>query len=323
MGFTHHPKTASEIAIWAREMCGSMYYIKKEIYAIINIIDLLKLSAIAFKSYLPEIKSTQLAMIHSFKIELAKLKTKSIILEKVYSSLNSSNSEKELHIMGDMNLFKNEVGLYETSIEELLNRISNIKNLQFLVQKADLKIKCKKEIDEYVSQAMREFNYLYQLKKEYRQTSHTDHFEHSVFTEFKLKNIKQLKNKAIDLYQNKVIVHFFEFHSLFEKWMVDLITLHNEVIVVQKKLGEFEFKLNFCITENERKLDGHIDRIINKIGNINNNSTKINQNITLSSDNKTINNPLYQLTPCHDNDQVKLNNINNSEKAIMTSLSHR
>lgn len=39
----------SEILYWSKETCGSIYYIKREIYLVTMIIELLKLSAIAFK----------------------------------------------------------------------------------------------------------------------------------------------------------------------------------------------------------------------------------------------------------------------------------
>lgn len=43
------PKQTNEIIYWAKETCGSIYYIRREVYMITMIIELLKLSAIAFK----------------------------------------------------------------------------------------------------------------------------------------------------------------------------------------------------------------------------------------------------------------------------------
>lgn len=42
-------KTTNEIISWSKETCGSIYYIKREVYLVTNIIELLKLSAIVFK----------------------------------------------------------------------------------------------------------------------------------------------------------------------------------------------------------------------------------------------------------------------------------
>ena len=43
------PRTTSEIIWSAKETCGSIFYIKREIYLVTMVIELLKLSAIAFK----------------------------------------------------------------------------------------------------------------------------------------------------------------------------------------------------------------------------------------------------------------------------------
>ena len=43
------PKSANEIVMWSKEACGSIHYIRREIYLVTSIIELLKLSAIAFK----------------------------------------------------------------------------------------------------------------------------------------------------------------------------------------------------------------------------------------------------------------------------------
>lgn len=45
------PKSTQEILLWSKETCGSIFYIKREIYLVTTIIELLKLSAIAFKYF--------------------------------------------------------------------------------------------------------------------------------------------------------------------------------------------------------------------------------------------------------------------------------
>ena len=43
------PKSVSEMMHWAKETCGSIYYIKREVYLVTILMEVLKLSAIAFK----------------------------------------------------------------------------------------------------------------------------------------------------------------------------------------------------------------------------------------------------------------------------------
>lgn len=49
LSFKDKPKKTAEILGWSKETCGIIYYIKREVYMVTNIIELLKLSAIALK----------------------------------------------------------------------------------------------------------------------------------------------------------------------------------------------------------------------------------------------------------------------------------
>ena len=50
--FKDRPRKAVEILGWSKETCGTIFYIKREVYLISGIIELLKLSGIALKYYI-------------------------------------------------------------------------------------------------------------------------------------------------------------------------------------------------------------------------------------------------------------------------------
>ena len=79
--------------------------------------------------------------------------------------------------------------------------------------------KRKTEIDELVNSSEQIYNELLCQKKEIRSKIEQDRFEKSKFTEFKLRQEHSLKNIAVKLYQESIIVHFVDYYSRFEKWM--------------------------------------------------------------------------------------------------------
>merc|ERR1712127_292125 len=84
------PKQTNEIIYWAKETCGSIYYIKREVYMITMIIELLKLSAIAFKSYMPEMKLKQQNLLYHFNSRIKSLETKLDIVHKLKTCIAKS-----------------------------------------------------------------------------------------------------------------------------------------------------------------------------------------------------------------------------------------
>jgi hypothetical protein len=100
-------------------------------------------------------------------------------------------------------------------------------------------------------------------KRELRYKPEQDRFEASRFTEFKVKEVARTKEEAIKLYQEVIIVHFYDFYLKFEKWMSDLIKLHNDIMSVHQKLVECDKALN---TPYEfQRIDHLIDTKINSI----------------------------------------------------------
>ncbi len=81
-------------------------------------------------------------------------------------------------------------------------------------------------------------------KRELRYKPEQDRFEASKFVEFKVMSVERTKKEAVKLYQDVIIVHFFDFYLKFEKWMSDLIKLHNDIMSVHQKLVECDKALN-------------------------------------------------------------------------------
>lgn len=98
-------------------------------------------------------------------------------------------------------------------------------------------------------------------KKEFRFKSDQEKFENSKFTEFKINNIIRTRDEATKLYQEVIIVRFYDFYLKFEKWMSDLIKLHNDIMSVQQKLIECDK----AITAPFERIDASLDIKINNI----------------------------------------------------------
>ena len=77
----------------------------------------------------------------------------------------------------------------------------------------------KNEIDELANSSQQIYDELIKQKRDIRSKPEQERFEKSKFTEFKLKQKSRLKESAIKLYQETIIVHFVDYYSRFEKWM--------------------------------------------------------------------------------------------------------
>jgi len=119
-------------------------------------------------------------------------------------------------------------------------------------------------MDELVNSSKQIYEELVNQKKEIRNKSEQDRFERSKFTEIKLKQEHNLKDIAVKLYQETIIVHFVDYYSRFEKWMSDLIKLHNELMSVQQKLLECERALNSPV-DCEQHLDAKVNSMLSQI----------------------------------------------------------
>ncbi len=80
-------------------------------------------------------------------------------------------------------------------------------------------IKRKTEIDELVNSSQQIYDELVRQKRDIRSKQEQERFEKSKFTEFKLKQENKIKESAVKLYQETIIVHFVDYYSRFEKWM--------------------------------------------------------------------------------------------------------
>ena len=74
-------------------------------------------------------------------------------------------------------------------------------------------------MDELVNSSKQIYEDLVGQKKEIRSKIEQERFERSKFTEIKLKQEHNLKDIAVKLYQETIIVHFVDYYSRFEKWM--------------------------------------------------------------------------------------------------------
>lgn len=289
------PKQTNEIIYWAKETCGSIFYIKREVYMITMIIELLKLSAIAFKSYMPEMKLKQQNLLYQFHSRIKSLETKLDITNKLKSCLSksksvsipvshNSNSSQEIteeeqfrSMKDDIEKFKVAINSYETEINILTEKINSTQDLEFFVQNSYLTSKWKTEMDELANSSKQIYEDLVSQKKEIRSKLEQERFEKSKFTEIKLKQEYNLKDIAVKLYQETIIVHFVDYYSRFEKWMSDLIKLHNELMSVQQKLVECEKALNSPV-DCENHLDTRINRMMNLILENSNNTVDLTRN---------------------------------------------
>jgi TANK-binding kinase 1 len=268
-----NPKTVGEIILWSKETSGSIYYIKRGIYLVTMIIELLKLAAIAFKSYMPEMKLKQQNLLHTFKSTVKSLETKLKVIEKLdgcmtKTNLDSKSSLSDKHykeIKVNIDKFKTEISVYENEINFLTERINATENLEFLVQNSNRTSKWKKEIDAYVCSSQEIFDELVSQKKEIRSKVDQEKFERSKFTEFKLKQETKIKEEAVKLYEETVVVQFYDFFLRFEKWMSDLIKLHNDLMSVKQKLIECEKSMNVPLDSIESLLDVRINTALDQI----------------------------------------------------------
>ena len=126
-------------------------------------------------------------------------------------------------------------------------------------------VKRKKEIDAYVSSSQQVYDELMSQKKEIRSKMDQEKFERSKFTDFKLKQEAKIKEEAVKLYEETVVVQFYDFFLRFEKWMSDLIKLHNDLMSVKQKLIECEKSMNEPVDSNERLLDSKINSALDLI----------------------------------------------------------
>lgn len=115
-----------------------------------------------------------------------------------------------------------------------------------------------------------------QRKKELRYKSDQEKFETNKFTEFKIAGLAKTKDEAVKLYQEVIIVHFYDFYLRFEKWMSDLIKLHNDIMSVQKKLIDCEKEMNAPFDRNDKFLDTKLNTLIECILNVNKSAMPIN-----------------------------------------------
>lgn len=131
-----------------------------------------------------------------------------------------------------------------------------------MIQNSSLTSRWKKEADAYTNTAQRIHEEFLQRKKELRYKSDLERFEKSKFTEFKIKNLEKTKEEASKLYQEVIIVHFYDFYLKFEKWMSDLIKLHNDISCVQMKLVECEKQIYVPLDRVDQQLDERLNFII-------------------------------------------------------------
>ena len=276
ISFKDRPKRTIDILGWSKETCGVIYYIKREIYLVTNIIELLKLSAIALKSYMPEMKLKNQNLLHNFKCSVKSLETKLSIMEKLeecaqkanislVSSKNDriTNSDDYNNIKQHLSRYKDEISIYEGEINFLTDKLNETQNLEFLVQNSTSTNKWRNEADAYANTAQLIYNEFMQKKKELRYKTEQEKFETSKFTEFKINSVIRTKEEAVKLFQEVIIVNFYDFFLKFEKWMSDLIKLHNDIMSVHQKLIECDKALN---TPYEfQRIDLLIDTKINSI----------------------------------------------------------
>jgi hypothetical protein len=161
--------------------------------------------------------------------------------------------------------FKTELNVYENEINVLTEKINATQNLEFLLQNSQLTSKWKNEVDAYCNTSQQIYDDLLSQKKEHRCKADQDKFERNKFNDFKLKKMRKTKEDAVKLYQDTAIVHFFDFYLRFEKWMSDLIKLHNDLMSVKQKLIELEQSISIPVDSLSAQLDIKMKIIIDLI----------------------------------------------------------
>ena len=205
----------------------------------------------------------------------------------------------------------------------LTEKINATQNLEFLVQNANLTSKWKKEADAYAASSELIYDELHLQKKEMRNKIEQEKFERSKFTEFKLRQVAKTKEDAVRLYHDTIIVQFYDFYLHFEKWMSDLIKLHNDLMSVQQKLIECEKSLNEPVECVQKLLDNKINVFIDLIVNYNIDSNNNNVNIKSSK----IITPLTptmssQSTASYKESSLESNRDNNSHISYNSKISN-
>ena len=117
------------------------------------------------------------------------------------------------------------------------------------------------EADAYAKTAKKVHDEFMQKKREFKFKSDQERFENSKFTEFKKNSLSKTRDEATKIYQEVIIVRFYDFYLKFEKWMSDLIKLHNDIMSVQQKLIECDK----AITAPFERIDASLDFKINNI----------------------------------------------------------
>lgn len=227
-------------------------------------------------------KLKQQNLLYNFKSTIKSLETKISILDRLNNCADRSNiagstfqrlKEKDyLDIKTDLDKFKNEIVLYENEITLLTEKINETKNLEFLVQNSNLTSKWKNQIDAYTNTSQEIYDELYKEKRKLSVKADQDRYQSSKYTEFKINQENKAKEDAVKLYEDVIIVHFYDFYLRFEKWMSDLIKLHNDIMSVQHKLIECEKAMENPIDSIETILDAKIadtlDYLVENFGNL-------------------------------------------------------
>lgn len=108
--------------------------------------------------------------------------------------------------------------------------------------------------DAYTTTAQGVHDEFMERKREHRDELDKFEFERSMFTKFKVAQLESIRKEVVNLYQQEIIVNFVDFYSRFEKWMDDLICLHNDIMSVQKKLTDCAREMKEPFENNERLL---------------------------------------------------------------------
>ncbi len=216
----------------------------------------------------------------------------------------------------------------------MTDKLNENQNLEFLVTNATLTTKWRNEADAYANTSQSIYNEFMAKKKELRYKNEQEKFEQSKFTEFKINSVLKTKEEAVKLYQEVIIVHFYDFYLKFEKWMSDLIKLHNDIMSVHQKLIECDTALNtpFEFKRIDHLIDSKINTILELILN-----KKNEQNVLLQQQLQQHNRFLYTpntppQTICSSNSsknnsiettRTNLNNSSNSAaSSAPTNISH-
>lgn len=182
-------------------------------------------------------KLKQQNRLYHFHSQIKSLETKLEIVEKLKTCLDKSKptlasvphsslastgmgeEEQHLSMKEDIAKFKMAIKSYESEIDTLTEKINSTQDLEFFVQNSYLTSVWKTEMDELVNSSKQIYEELVAQKKEIRSKIEQERFEKSKFTEIKMRQEQKLKEIAVKLYQETIIVHFVDYYSRFEKWM--------------------------------------------------------------------------------------------------------